>query len=224
MCKESILNKIKNLLNQTIENGCTEGEAKNAFMLARKLMLKYKIDEKEVNKKESKVIQVELKDYNIVVGWVFYLINIFCENFGVLHYTTKIGRNHTLTLFGLETDVECVKELIDCAYNYAIEKSWEKMKEYKALFGSTKGIRKSWCLGFVNGLDDKYKEQNKKEEYALMVVVDKEVQDEFNDFTSNFQKNEKTINNNISDYMIMQDGYFHGKQFGTTPLPQTNIE
>lgn len=220
MTKESILNKIKNLLNQTVDNGCTEDEAANAFKLARKLMVKYKIDEKDVSQKDSKVVQVELKDYNIVVGWVFYLINVFCENFGVLHYTTKRGRNHTLTLFGLETDVECVKELIDYAYNYAIKKSEEKIIEYRNLFGTIKGVRKSWCLGFVKGIEDKYKEQNKKQEYALMVVVDKDVQNEFNDFTSDFTKNEKYINTNISDYTIMRDGYNHGKKFGTTPLPE----
>lgn len=220
MTKESILNKIKNLLNQTVDNGCTEDEAANAFKLARKLMVKYKINEKDVSQKDSKVIQIELKDYNIIIGWVFYLINVFCENFGVLHYTTKRGRNHTLTLFGLETDVNCVKELIDCAYTYAINKSEEKIKEYRSLFGTIKGVRKSWCLGFVKGLDDKYKEQNQQQEYALMVIVDENVQNEFDNFTSEFTKDEKTINNNISDYLIMKDGYKHGKQFGTTPLPE----
>lgn len=224
MTKENVLNKIKNLLNQTVENGCTEGEASNAFKLARKLMLKYKINEKDVEKNDSKIVKIELEKYNITVGWVFYLINVFTKNFGLLHYTNKYGKTHKIVLFGLQTDVECVKTLIDSAYNYAIEKSWEKMKEYKSLFGTTKGIRKSWCLGFVNGIEDKYEEQNKKDEkYALMVVIDKNVQNEFDNFTSNFAKTEKFINFDIANNEAMRDGYEHGKKFGTTSLNQISI-
>ena len=51
--KETILEKINKLLAQTEDRGCTKGEANTAFEMARKLMLKYKIEENELNKDKT---------------------------------------------------------------------------------------------------------------------------------------------------------------------------
>ena len=56
----NIKDKIEKLLRQTIENGATESEAQNALLLARKLMLKYKIDKKDIIKNENDIFDETL--------------------------------------------------------------------------------------------------------------------------------------------------------------------
>ena len=222
MCDKNILDKIKNLLNKTVENGCTEQEALSALALARKLMLKYKIEEKDLeNKSEADIIQVRLDKYNVSIPWLYTLIEVFTVNFGIMKYIQKHGKIENFVLFGLKNDVECVVELIKCAYEIAEEKAEKYAREYRELFGTAKGIKYAWFNGFVSGINAKYEEQNKQEEYALMIQVDENVQNEFDNFTENFEKKERIIKENKTNIEAMNAGYMEGKKFGTTLLPET---
>lgn len=217
MKKNDILIRIKNLLNKTIENGCTEAEATSALAAARKLMLKYKIKEKELANDEQNVIQKELM-YNTSISWIYCLIDIFVNNFGIMKYVLKHGKIEHTVLFGLETDVVCVEELIKCAYEYAEHKANVFAREYRSLFGSAKGVKQSWFEGFIAGLQQKYNEQNLAKEFSLMIVPDEKVTSEFNEFTNEFVKKERVIKSKSSNNEALWDGYKAGKSFGTTPL------
>ena len=82
----NIITKIKNLLNRTIENGCTEEEVKASLAIARKLMIKHKLSEKDVNESfEKDIIKLELH-YNCNISWIFSLLKVFLDNFSIKYF------------------------------------------------------------------------------------------------------------------------------------------
>ena len=223
MCKESILNKIKNLLNMTIENGCSESEALNAMTLARKLMLKYKIEQKDlIDKTEKDIISLEIDTYNANITWIYLLIDTISTNFGVLKYYNVSGKVRNAVLFGVREDVECVATLIHAAHDFAESNASKYAREHRELFGTAKGIKYSWFAGFNNGLKERYDIQNKTNKYEIMLTIDKDVKNEFDNFTANFERKEKVINNASNDLYAYAYGYSKGKEFGTTALKEEN--
>ena len=78
---EKIIDKIKCLLNQTVANGCTEEEAKTAFAMARKLMIKYKISENKIKtNNEDDILE---KSYIKTQKYVFLLT--FTNSYGKIN-------------------------------------------------------------------------------------------------------------------------------------------
>ena len=220
-----IIDKIKKLLNKTVANGCTEEEAKTSFALARKLMIKHKISEKDVKEPfEEDIIKMELH-YDCNVSWIYSLLKVFLDNFGAMHF--MINRHDKLhcCLFGTNVDVKCVETLMSCAYNYILDASEKYITEYVELFGvRDESVKSSFRVGFIRGLSDKYIEQNKllNKEEALMVIPDKQVQDEFKEYTKGFEEqkieySENSEKNNM-DFLAMQAGYNEGRTFGSTAL------
>jgi hypothetical protein len=59
--RESLLRRIRGLLQKTTENGCTEEEALSALALARSMMDSYEIDESELEltKAEKAIMRKE---------------------------------------------------------------------------------------------------------------------------------------------------------------------
>lgn len=56
MSTESVIEKIKKLLNMTESNGCTEAEAKRALTLAHKLLAEHNISMGQLNASEQEEI------------------------------------------------------------------------------------------------------------------------------------------------------------------------
>lgn len=221
-----IINKIKQLLNQTVENGCTEHEAQAAFTLARKLMIKYKIEEFKLNLTKSNEI-VKLKVNLDCHDYMIYdLIKIFIQNFGIMHFMINENDKLICVLFGDKINVAAVDVLIKCAYEY-IEKNGQLLiKEYKEIFGvKDEALKRGYFKGFNSGLNDKYQKQNSSfnEAEALMVAVNNNVKKEFDKFTHDFQQ--KTIEykkDKIStvDMIAITKGYNDGLNFGTTGITE----
>lgn len=226
-----IIDKIKHLLNQTVANGCTEEEAKTAFAMARKLMIKYKISENKVKaNNDDDIIKMELH-YDCNIHWIFSLLKVFLDNFSVMHFMLNRHDKLHCCLFGVEVDVKCVETLMSCAYNYLLEASEKYLQEYVEIFGvRDENIKSSFRVGFIKGLSDKYIEQNKtlNSEEALMVIPDKKVKDEFKEYTKDFEQQEieysETSNNDTSEFLAMQAGYNEGRTFGTTALKGGDVD
>lgn len=225
----TVISKIKKLLNQTIENGCTEEEAKSSFALARKLMIKHKISENDIKEpNEDDIVKEELK-FNCNINWIYNLLKVFLSNFGTMYFMINREKELHCVLFGMKLDVDCVKILMNCAYEYIEEVSQKYLDDYIELFGEEDiSIKMSFRIGFIKGLSDKYDEQNKSlsNKEALVVIPSKEVQDKFNDFTKGFEKQELdyTIDSkkNQMDFLAMEAGYNEGRIFGTTALSDEN--
>lgn len=225
MINTKIIDKIKHLLNQTVANGCTEEEAKTAFAMARKLMIKYKISENKIKSNHNDdVIKIELH-YDCNIHWIYSLLKVFLDNFSVMHFMLNRQDKLHCCLFGIEVDVKCVETLMSCAYNYVLEASEKYLEEYIEIFGvRDESIKSSFRVGFIKGLSDKYVEQNKtlNSEEAIMIIPDKKVQDEFKEYTKDFEKQEIEYSNNSeknnADFLAMQAGYNEGRTFGSTAL------
>ena len=157
-----IIERIKKLLNQTVENGCTEEEAKTSFALARKLMIKHKLEEKDIKESfETDIIKMELP-YDCNISWIYSLLKVFLDNFGAMHFMIKRRDKLHCCLFGTNIDVKCVETLMSCAYNYLLDASEKFIMEYVEIFGvRDESIKSSFRVGFIRGLSDKYVEQNK---------------------------------------------------------------
>lgn len=229
---EKIKDKIEKLLRQTVDNGATESEAQSALLLARKLMLKYKINEKDViNNHNDDVYQLELNyDFEIDNVWPRQLLTIFIKNCGIFNYVKTNGNKMKYILFGFKVDVECVEVLFNCAYEYILSQANKNYNDFVELFGSEYAINNSikdcYVQGFLSGLEYKYEEQNKSNKnFELMIVPDKKVKDEFEKFTNNFNK--VNITNDIkikNESEMILKGFNDGKNFGTTPLNNGNLK
>lgn len=226
---EKIKDKIEKLLRQTVDNGATESEAQSALLLARKLMLKYKINEKDIINNYDIVYQLELNyEFEIDNIWPRQLLTIFIKNCGIFNYVKTYSNYMHYVLFGLKTDVDCVKVLFKCAHDLIINNANNNYNEYVELFGkeSSDGIKEAYIQGFLAGLEYKYNEQNNSNKnFELLVIPDKKVEDAFNKFTNNFTKanivNDIKINH---DTDIINKGFRDGKSFGTTPLNNSCLQ
>lgn len=219
-----IIETIKHLLNKTVENGCTEEEAKSAFAQARKLMIKHKLSEKDIcNPIEEDIIKLELH-YDCNNSWIYSLLKVFLDNFGAMHFMINRQDKLHCCLFGTNVDVRCVETLMSCAYNYLLDASEKYINDYIELFGvRDETIKSSFRIGFIRGLSDKYIEQNKllNKEEGLMVIPNKKVQNEFKNYTKNFKTQNIEYSERLNDdaqFLAMQAGYNKGRIFGSTAL------
>ena len=219
-----IKEKIEKLLMQTVENGATEAEAHTSLLLARKLMLKYKLNDKDlINSNQTDVFQLELPfNFNKDISWPRQLLSIFVDNCGVFTYVKQFSNHMHYVLFGLEVDVECVKTLFEYAYNIIEINANKNFNDYIELFGkeNSEDIKDAYIQGFLSGLEYKYEEQNKSDKkFELLLIPNKKVKEAYDNFTSNFNK--VNIINNIklvNESEMINKGFRDGKSFGTTPL------
>lgn len=221
----NVVDKIKNLLLKTVENGCSEQESNTAFILARKLMIKYKLSESDIKvSDENQIIQEEL-NFNFDDEWKYCLLNVFISNFGIYSYAINRNNGKHIVLFGFKINVECVKSLFECALNYLNINYNTYHDDYLELFGDVPdSLFKSYSFGFINGLSDKYEEDNFKlsNKEALVITPSKEVKSEFNNFTKGFEKQEfnygiDTEHENY-DLITISNAYNTGKSFGSLKL------
>ena len=121
---ENVKDKIEKLLQHTVENGATESEAQNALLLARKLMLKYKIDKKDIYKSSNEIYQLELQfNFDVQNIWPRQLLSIFIKNCGIFNYAKLNNDKMKYILFGFKIDVECVEVLFNSAYELILKQA-----------------------------------------------------------------------------------------------------
>ena len=226
---ENVKDKIEKLLQHTVENGATESEAQNALLLARKLMLKYKIDKKDIYKSSNDIYQLELQfNFDVQNIWPRQLLSIFIKNCGIFNYVKLNNDKMKYILFGFKIDVECVEVLFNSAYELILKQAEYNYREYVSLFGydNSTSIKDCYIQGFLSGLEYKYEEQNKSnKQFDLMIIPDKKIKEEFDKFTSNFNK--INITNDIkikNESEMITRGFNDGRKFGTTPLNNGNLK
>lgn len=226
---ENVKDKIEKLLQHTVENGATESEAQNALLLARKLMLKYKIDKKDIYKSSNDIYQLELQfNFDVQNIWPRQLLSIFIKNCGIFNYVKLNNDKMKYILFGFKIDVECVEVLFNSAYELILKQAEYNYREYVNLFGydNSTSIKDCYIQGFLSGLEYKYEEQNKSnKQFDLMIIPDKKIKEEFDKFTSNFNK--INITNDIkikNESEMITRGFNDGRKFGTTPLNNGNLK
>ena len=103
--RASKLAQIRALMARTVNNGCTEAEAREAAAAVDRLLSKYEIDLDEVTVKEQEIVRLDVKDTaHHAVGYAAHRIAAFTD--------CKTWTSHTsLVYFGFQVDTEIAEYL-----------------------------------------------------------------------------------------------------------------
>ena len=183
----TIKEKIRKLL--ALSTSPNEHEAKAALLKAQQLMAQYKLSQCEFVEAEKQ--KVKYIDSGIKFGprhdpWILELANTISSNYCCRWFRilSQGCQNGTVNFIGFTDDVD----LCNNAFAYAVDcvhsEQKKLRKKYKDLYytgSDSRMILQGYGKGFVDGLKQAYAEQlDKNQEWGLVLVVPKEVNDEIN--------------------------------------------
>lgn len=209
----AIANKIQHLLNKTVENGATEGEAQAALLLAQKLMAKYNIElEQQTGSKDFKCSLEETKvkpnPRNNSLG------NIIANSFAV----KGIIYGGKWAFFGREANAKAAAEALKFIHK-TLEAGIRRVCADHGLKSSERGAAfyyNAYALGFINGLKEAMAAQTK----ALCVVVPEDVNNKFNE---KFPKLNQYRGKGMQ-YHHDRDAYAQGQRDGRSAMDRRSLQ
>ena len=192
---DAIIRKIKGLL-ATAEDNANEDEAQAAFVLAQKMMMKYNIETSDIEEKNDvNIVEGQATAHKTLYWYERRLASIVSDNFRVKFYyrsKRKDGRaQRTILFFGLDHDVKIAKEIYVLA-NDAMDHYVKRFINEFYLANNfirerayTMQLKASYLRGFLEGLQQKLEAQRTalKEEFGLMVLTPKIVEDSYNEIS-----------------------------------------
>lgn len=165
---EKIIHKIQCLL-ELAGNNPSEKEAQAAMLKAQELMVKHGIEASQVEKKEEKKAETVFIAGNQNTAWAIRLANVITSNFrcSVLRIS-----GYGFYFIGLKDDVAIARGVYLFA-SQVLEKNMKKLRcQYRKAGKPTDGISQDYALGFIIGLQDKYRQQVKQNDWGLVLVKD----------------------------------------------------
>lgn len=142
---QEILNKVRALLNKTIENGATESEMESALKLAQKLMAKHNIDQSEINVSTLDInVESVSKDwvYGERQGWNWLLLIAIASGFNCKVIKANKFENEKsfklvdfYEIVGFYDDRKMVKDLFEITVPVIRNLYKKRYKEYVSNFG-----------------------------------------------------------------------------------------
>lgn len=180
MTREDALRKVEACMKLSKSNEVNE--AKDALLMAQKLMAKYHIEETEVadvteGSEHSKDPVIQVTNFNVLVGrdWVRHLGQVIAKNFKCCCYISSYGGKHYEAFVGYETDAKLASDIFEAAFKWIERSSSNKAQTYNDKGLSSKGVKASFCKGFVSGLDLAFREQvEQNQSFAIMIVPPEE--------------------------------------------------
>lgn len=159
MNREKIIKKIENLFELAKDNS-SENESHAALAMAQKLMMKYKIEESELEQIKKKDIVEEY--YKLKKGlWRRYLLKEIAINFLCDAYL----KGRLAMIVGKSQDIEFVKMMYEFAEKQLLSTFQFFLKQNYDLPIRLKiknEILRSYAIGFINGLHEKLECQKKE--------------------------------------------------------------
>lgn len=205
-----VMEKIKKLL-ALVRNNPSEGEAQAALLMAQKWMAKYHLTLKEVEEiEEEKVVGESTVTGGGSSGWQRALAKTLADNFRcevLLNPHTK-----GFIFIGNQEDLE----ICTMAFNYTVsvvDRGMKKLRrDYRKSGKESTGVSGTYALGFLKGLQDKFKEQIKEEKFELVLVKDSAIVEKAKGMASG---KAKPINiKGRQDQEALNRGYHDGKNCG----------
>ena len=202
--KKQIIEKIKKVM-ALAENNPNENEAIAAALKAQKLMAKFHINEDELGEEltESKLESMECNVGGKTQKWKLQLAVVLANNFRCKVYL----KNNNVTFYGFEEDVNICSEVFYSLYKIGVRLSDKLKRETRKETGTAKGIRNTFCVGFVAGI----KSELEKQCTALMIVIPKEVNDGYAKMSENWGKGKSSNLRIGNDKSIYEKGFQSGK-------------
>ena len=202
--RNEIIEKIRKIM-ALAENNPNENEAFSAALKAQKLMAQYHIKEKDLGQEvnERNVNNLACVVSGKVQKWRISLAMVLAKNFRCKVYLL----NNDVVFMGFEEDTEICKEVFYSMFKIGNKLADKKKREMRSKYGTAKDVKNTFCMGFVNGI----KNELEKQCTALMIVVPKEVNEEFNKKFANTKKKSMSMRIDVNSG-IYNEGFIKGKE------------
>ena len=202
--REKMIDKIKKILTLAQDNPSME-EGLSAALQAQKLMAKYNIHEDEVTLEEIKEqitsVFSHQKHNSHLLAWRKTLASITARNFRCKCYM----HGDDVVFRGYKKDAEIALDVYMCLYTIGDKLGTKAYMDQKAETGTGKGAYNSFVTGFLSGVDEGLGAQCT----ALMIIVPKEVEDEFTEFSASFKHTKTSLK--VTDARLYQKGRTEGR-------------
>lgn len=223
--------KIKKIIAM-IDGATSEGEARAASLALQRLLVANHMTMDDV---DMGTVEPEVNTQAETVGkrvptWVKILVGVIAANYRCRYYiSTSYG---TYDLWNSRRTIDAVNFIFvgegddaavatGCfrATKHAIESCFKRFCAERTAsgakgFGRKSGVKNSYCLGFIEGLEQSYEEQVKQDETMALAVVVPESVDRYMDEKLTFRKAKRTTVTVSSDQSIWDSGKTDGYGFG----------
>lgn len=214
--------KIRKLL--ALAESPEEAEARAALLKARKLMAEHKLREEDCRQPEK--LRVIRKTVGITCtkrknAWLISLSAIIARNYCCTSYRTRKANKQTTTIgfVGLEDDIEICEQV----FRYAADCVFAGQKQIADREGDMcsgyelRRLLDAYGEGFCRGVMDAFDRQNREnQQYGLVLVVPKEVQDETSRFGKPVPFARSQNNKVIGEFLYEMQGKKDGERFDPT--------
>lgn len=202
--REKMVEKVKKMM-ALAENNPSEEEALAAALQAHKLMVKYNIHEEEVSLEEVKdeitSVFSHQKHGCHLMAWRKQLGGVVAKAFRCKCYIS----GQDVVFRGYKEDAQLALEVYLMLYAVGDKLGSNAYNTQMKETGSGKGAYNSMTLGFLHGVNDAFNEQCT----ALMVVIPKEVEEDWGIFSAGFKSTKLRVRSVNSK--LFSEGYNEGK-------------
>lgn len=194
MADKSIIDRIKKLL--ALAKGNTNAaEATAAALKAQKLIADYDVSKAELHEDEPEnLVEITSESNTHSNPWGVKLANVIADNFrcrlylhtttaGYDYWTRRKDTSRNIVFMGYDTDAEAAKITFDRLYEIGNRLANAACRRERERWGSAVGVRNSFLMGFVKGIQDELEKQC----VALMLVRPQAVDDFADEVTSSFR-------------------------------------
>lgn len=174
--RETIIDRIKALFERTTENGCTEAEAIAAELAAQHLIARYDVTDDELSEHRDSEDIGYVSTTAVCTAWSANLASTVATAFRCRATVTRLSRGGSrkhYSFIGYQTDVEAARLAFEHLHEVGSRLATEEVRRWRREWPgySLKGVKSSYCTGFVRGVADELERQTK----TLMVLVPEEV-------------------------------------------------
>lgn len=212
--REKMLEKIKKILKLAQDNPSME-EGLSAALQAQKLMAKYNIHEDEVTLEEIKdeicSVFSQQKHNSHLLSWRKSLASIVARNFRCKCYMS----GQDVVFRGYKQDAEIALQVYLSLYTIGNQLGGKAYAQQKNETGTGKGAYRSFVMGFLTGVEEGLNVQCT----ALMIIVPKEVEEEYKEFSQGFKKTKVNRGGLVNGELYRQ-----GKEEGKAAVKARSLE
>lgn len=213
--KEAIIKKIENLL-ALAGNNPNEYEAVDACKKAQQLISKYNVEKSDFGKSDSESIIFAIckftEDIRYVGKWKYPLAEILARNYRCKTYNTE---PNSIVFYGYEEDARIAREVFNYLYKNGSRLAEQYYRKHQAENKDVEGVMYAYLCGFCEGIEEILDKQCA----ALMLVIPKEIEDSFQNYSKDFN-----VINNVLMMSNDDEAYQAGKKEGKSTFYARTIE
>lgn len=209
---DTIINKIEKLF-ALAEKNPEQQEAIAAAAKAQELIAKYNIELEKLGTPKSEEITTAYFNGGVGYKWRYGLASIIAKNFRCKTYV--LGQA-SIVFYGFKRDVESARQVFKFLFkvgNKLADKEYNLA--YADPFRNTRGVRNTFLVGFLHGVQSILDEQCK----ALMIVTPTEVEEAWEERS----KNMSTLDNSLNYISERDPAYEHGHRAGRETMQSRSI-